>query len=173
MTVHLSAPRTQYAYDLQVPLRKMVDCRTRDLHQSLLVKLNRALVRQGKSGSTALEGARSLRPFPHHPSLEGTGEMFVMLALYHCGTAASCGLITDGIFVGASLIWGPLLYCMMSQAQVDRLYSRLHELMHAILYMPLSLAIKEFDSQTSSGCVRFCRGLAHHASAASSSASGL
>ena len=72
-SVHLHAPRTQYEYDLQVPLRKMVDCRTRDLHQSLLVKLNRALVRQGKSGSTGLEGARSLRAFSHHPALEGTG----------------------------------------------------------------------------------------------------
>ena len=72
-SVHLHAPRTQYEYDLQIPLRKMVDCRTRDLHQSLLVKLNRALVRQGKSGSTVLEGARSLRAFPHHPALEGPG----------------------------------------------------------------------------------------------------
>ena len=72
-SVHLRAPRTQYEYDLQVPLRKMVDCRTRDLHQSLLVKLNRALVRQGKSGSSGLEGARSLRAFSHHPALEGTG----------------------------------------------------------------------------------------------------
>lgn len=72
-SVHLHAPRTQYEYDLQVPLRKMVDCRTRDLHQSLLVKLNRALVRQGKSGSTGLVGARSLRAFSHHPALEGTG----------------------------------------------------------------------------------------------------
>lgn len=71
-SVHLHAPRTRYEYDLQVPLRKMVDCRTRDLHQSLLVKLNRALVRQGKSGS-GLEGTRSLRPFSHHPALEGTG----------------------------------------------------------------------------------------------------
>lgn len=72
-SVHLHAPRTQYEYDLQIPLRKMVDCRTRDLHQSLLVKLNRALVRQGKSGSNGLEGARSLRAFSHHPALEGTG----------------------------------------------------------------------------------------------------
>lgn len=72
-SVHLHAPRTQYEYDLQIPLRKMVDCRTRDLHQSLLVKLNRALVRQGKSGSTGLEGARSLRAFSHHPVLEGPG----------------------------------------------------------------------------------------------------
>ena len=74
MTLHLKAPSTQYAYDLQLPLRKMVDCRTRDLHQSLLVKLNRALARQGKSGGMALEGARALRPFPHHPLLEGTGQ---------------------------------------------------------------------------------------------------
>lgn len=72
-SVHLHAPRTQYEYDLQIPLRKMVDCRTRDLHQSLLVKLNRALVRQGKSGSNGLEGARSLRAFAHHPVLEGPG----------------------------------------------------------------------------------------------------
>ena len=72
-SVHLHAPRTQYEYDLQIPLRKMVDCRTRDLHQSLLAKLNRALVRQGKSGSTVLEGARSLRAFSHHPALEGPG----------------------------------------------------------------------------------------------------
>ena len=72
-SVHLRAPRTQYEYDLQIPLRKMVDCRTRDLHQSLLVKLNRALVRQGKSGSNVLEGARSLRAFSHHPALEGPG----------------------------------------------------------------------------------------------------
>jgi len=77
-TVHLKAPRTQYAYDLQVPLRKMVECRTRDLHQSLLVKLNRALTTQGKSGGMTLEGARSLRPFPHHPALEGTGQISPM-----------------------------------------------------------------------------------------------
>ena len=82
MTVHLKAPRTQYAYDLQVPLRKMVDCRTRDLHQSLLVKLNRALVNQGKSGGMALSGARSMRPFPHHPSLEGTGQTPEALVLH-------------------------------------------------------------------------------------------
>lgn len=82
MTVHLTAPRTQYAYDLQVPLRKMVECRTRDLHQSLLVKLNRALARQGKGGSMALEGVRSLRPFPHHPSLEGTGQITGVIAVY-------------------------------------------------------------------------------------------
>ncbi|DBA93880.1 TPA: hypothetical protein ACH3X3_013925 [Trebouxia sp. C0006] len=77
-TVHLKAPRTQYAYDLQVPLRKMVECRTRDLHQSLLVKLNRALTTQGKSGGMTLEGARSLRPFPHHPALEGTEDLRIM-----------------------------------------------------------------------------------------------
>ncbi|KAL0042783.1 hypothetical protein WJX79_011021 [Trebouxia sp. C0005] len=77
-TVHLKAPRTQYAYDLQVPLRKMVECRTRDLHQSLLVKLNRALATQGKSGGMTLEGARSLRPFPHHPALEGTEDLRIM-----------------------------------------------------------------------------------------------
>ena len=82
MTVHLTAPRTQYAYDLQVPLRKMVECRTRDLHQSLLVKLNRALARQGKGGSMALEGVRSLRPFSHHPSLEGTGQSTGVTAVY-------------------------------------------------------------------------------------------
>ena len=52
----------------------MVECRTRDLHQSLLVKLNRALTTQGKSGGMTLKGARSLRPFPHHPALEGTGQ---------------------------------------------------------------------------------------------------
>ena len=76
VTVHLSAPRTKYAYDLQLPLRKMVDCRTRDLHQSLLVKLNRALVRQGKTGGPILEGTKSARPFPHHSLLEGTGQLF-------------------------------------------------------------------------------------------------
>lgn len=72
--LHLHVPRVPWAYDVQVPLRKMVDCRTRDLHQSLLVKLNRALVRQGKDPSMALEAARFIRPFPHHPSLEGTGK---------------------------------------------------------------------------------------------------
>lgn len=82
-SVHLHAPRTQYEYDLQIPLRKMVDCRTRDLHQSLLVKLNRALVRQGKSGSTALEGARSLRAFSHHPALEGPGTVPARLPSGH------------------------------------------------------------------------------------------
>ncbi len=56
----------------------MVECRTRDLHQSLLVKLNRALATQGKSGGMTLEGARSLRPFPHHPALEGTGQISPM-----------------------------------------------------------------------------------------------
>ena len=87
-SVHLHAPRTQYEYDLQIPLRKMVDCRTRDLHQSLLVKLNRALVRQGKSGSTGLEGARSLRAFSHHPALEGPGRLPCELAyIFKFGTS--------------------------------------------------------------------------------------
>ena len=82
VTVHLSAPKTKYAYDLQLPLRKMVDCRTRDLHQSLLVKLNRALVRQGKTGGPILEGTKSARPFPHHSLLEGTGQLFNLCAAY-------------------------------------------------------------------------------------------
>lgn len=81
LPVHLHVPKVPWAYDLQVPLRKMVDCRTRDLHQSLLVKLNRALVRQGKDPSRTLEGARSIRPFPHHPSLEGTGMLAYVIRI--------------------------------------------------------------------------------------------
>ena len=112
-SVHLHAPRTQYEYDLQIPLRKMVDCRTRDLHQSLLVKLNRALVRQGKSGSTVLEGARSLRAFSHHPALEGPGTASTRLPSGHFFLClVDLGISAQEPSACSSLLWGhPCLRC--------------------------------------------------------------
>lgn len=40
-------------------MRKRIECRTRDLHQSLLVKLSRAMARvHGKAGVLEIQGAQ-------------------------------------------------------------------------------------------------------------------
>ena len=46
-TLHVQARARQV--NIKVPARKHVECRSRDLHQSLLVKLSRAMARQRRS----------------------------------------------------------------------------------------------------------------------------
>lgn len=53
---------------LHVPVRKRVECRTRDLHQSLLVKLARAAARAGGDAGAADERARPGRGAAVHGS---------------------------------------------------------------------------------------------------------
>lgn len=74
LTLRLGAS-PQSAHTLHVPVRKRVECRTRDLHQSLVVKLSQAISRAAdqQQGLTAAQAVQRL------PSL-----MLVSLVLAEC-----------------------------------------------------------------------------------------